>query len=201
MFFLLQMECGHPWSKNGVYYTSRVLLSFLVVTVIPLELKRGIPSKPAVDFTTNVLSTLKLGTESSLDLDFINNIPNGRSEKDLVQDAIIERDRRENENITDRDAMLQPNVMPKIDVTIVGFPIEVCFEYDNEDGSLFIAWCDGIVHSVVNEKTRMVMIKWNEKKVAEGDAKISKHKLGIRSWNPKTPKSGAWRKFVGDPNA
>ena len=47
----------------------------------------------------------------------------------------------------------------------------------------------------------MVLIKWNEKKVAEGDAQTSKHKLGIRGWNPKHPKSGAWRKFVGDPSA
>lgn len=47
----------------------------------------------------------------------------------------------------------------------------------------------------------MVMIKWNEKKIQEGDARISRHKLGIRGWNPKTPKPGAWRKFVGDPDA
>ena len=45
------------------------------------------------------------------------------------------------------------------------------------------------------------MIKWNEKKLVDGDQKISRQKLGVRGWNPKTPKSGAWGKFVGDPNA
>jgi hypothetical protein len=50
-------------------------------------------------------------------------------------------------------------------------------------------------------KTRIVVIKWNEKKVAEGDASASKHKLALRKWNPKSPTPGAWRKFLGDPNA
>jgi hypothetical protein len=60
---------------------------------------------------------------------------------------------------------------------------------------------DGVVESIVNVKTRMVMIRWNEKKVAQGDVLASKHQLGLRKWNPKTPKPGAWRKFLGDPNA
>ena len=192
-------ECGHPWSRNGEYFTSRELLSFLIDVVIPFELKRGIPSEPAVDFTTKVLTTLKLGTESSLE--FIDETINPRNTTELLEDAIEERERRENEFLTDRDSMLQPNVMPNVDKSLVGFPIEVCFEYDGEDGAPFTAWCDGTVMSVINEKTRMVLIKWNEKKVAEGDAQTSKHKLGIRGWNPKHPKSGAWRKFVGDPNA
>ena len=91
--------------------------------------------------------------------------------------------------------------MPKVDNSLVGFNIEVCFEYDEDDGSTYLAWCDGVVQSVANEKTRVVVIKWNENKLYEGDAKSSRHKLGIRGWNPKNPKSGAWRKFVGDPNA
>ena len=100
-----------------------------------------------------------------------------------------------------RWTVMQPNIMPKVDKSLVGFNIEVCFEYINDDDNSTIAWCDGVVHSIANEKNRMVMMKWNAKKLVEGDQKISRQKLGVRGWNPKTPKSGAWRKFVGDPNA
>jgi hypothetical protein len=41
----------------------------------------------------------------------------------------------------------------------------------------------------------MAVIKWNEKKVAEGDASASKHKLALQKWNPKSPTPGAWRKL------
>ena len=125
-----------------------------------------------------------------------------KSTEELTMDAIQERERREHEHETDRQSHLQPNVAPKINQSLVGFSIEVCYEYINdEDNSTYLTWCDGVVHSISNEKNRMVMIKWNEKKLVEGDQKIGRQKLGIRSWNPKTPKSGAWRKFVGDPNA
>ena len=90
---------------------------------------------------------------------------------------------------------------PDLDDTLIGFPIEYLFQYDDEDGNPFTAWCDGVIESISNVKTRMVVIKWNEKKVAEGDASASKHKLALRKWNPKSPTPGAWRKFLGDPNA
>ena len=174
-------------------------MSFLKSVVIPFERKNGIPSQPAVDVTFKPIVDYKLGTETSLKFD--NEATNPRTSEEMVQDAVDERDRREHDNETDRDSMLQPNVMPTVDNSIIGFPIEVCFEYEGDDHIPFIAWCDGIVQSVINEKTRMVIIKWNEKKVAPGDATTSKHKLGVRGWNPKNPKSGAWRKFVGNPNA
>ena len=46
----------------------------------------------------------------------------------------------------------------------------------------------------------MVVIRWNEKKVAEGDVLMSKHKLAVWKWNPKSPTPGAWRKFLGNPD-
>ena len=53
----------------------------------------------------------------------------------------------------------------------------------------------------INSNTRMVQIKWNDKKVMEGDPKVTRQKLLIRSWNPKNPSSGAWRQFIGNPDA
>jgi hypothetical protein len=61
--------------------------------------------------------------------------------------------------------------------------------------------CDGVVVKIVNANTRMVEIEWNEQKVMEGDPKVTRQKLMVRSWNPKNPSSGAWREFIGDPNA
>jgi hypothetical protein len=47
----------------------------------------------------------------------------------------------------------------------------------------------------------MVEIEWNKDKVAPGDKVRSKHKLGLRGWNPKKPTQGAWRKYLGNANA
>ena len=68
------------------------------------------------------------------------------------------------------------------------------FSYDEEDGT----WCGGEVVSIVNERTRMVMIKWNKEKVVEGDALESKHKLLVSRWNPRIARMGAWTAFVGE---
>lgn len=197
-------ECAHQWScKEGDVrrnYSSRELLNFLKDTVLPIERRRGIPSEPATNYAMSVSINYKLGTIS--DLQFVDESINTKSSEDLANDAIEERERREQENETDRQSRLQPNIMPKVDASLVGFSIEVCFEYvSDDDDSTYLAWCDGVVDSITSEKNRMVMIKWNEKKLVDGDQKIGRQKLGIRAWNPKTPKSGAWRKFVGDPNA
>ena len=109
--------------------------------------------------------------------------------------------RREEVGETDRDAIRQTYVMPEVDENLVGFKIEYCFTYSDDDGTPYDAWCDGVVEKVINEKTRMVLIRWNEKKVHEGDQLVSRHKLAIRSWNPKNPKGGAWREYFGNPYA
>jgi hypothetical protein len=192
-------DCAHQWSSKGHTYSSRELLNFLKSTVLPIEIKRGIPSEPTTNYVATVSINYELGTVS--DLQFVDESINTKSSDELAMDAIEERERREQEYETDRQSRLQPSIMPKVDESLVGFSIELCFEYDDDDDSTYYAWCDGVVHSIVNENSRMVMIKWNEKKIQEGDAKISRHKLGIRGWNPKTPKPGAWRKFVGDPDA
>eukprot|EP00956_Cyclotella_meneghiniana_P033428 scaffold96137_cov58-Cyclotella_meneghiniana.AAC.1 len=79
------------------------------------------------------------------------------------------------------DERLQWNVMPKFYDELIRFNIEYCFTYlDEEDGTLYPAWCDGVVESIVNERLRTVMIRWNADKVSEGDALVSistKHPL------------------------
>ena len=54
---------------------------------------------------------------------------------------------------------------------------------------------------IINAKTGVVEIEWNKKKVVEGDATVTRQKLGKRRWNPRKPTEGAWREYFGDPNA
>jgi len=60
---------------------------------------------------------------------------------------------------------------------------------------------DGYVTKIINVKTRVVEIEWNKKKVIEGDATVTKQKLGIFKWNPKNTSEGAWREYFGNPYA
>jgi hypothetical protein len=69
--------------------------------------------------------------------------------------------RREEVGETDRDAIRQTYMMPEVDENLVGFKIEYCFTYSDDDGTPYDAWCDGVVEKVINEKTRMVLIRWN----------------------------------------
>ena len=80
---------------------------------------------------------------------------------------------------------------------LVGFKIEYCFTYlDEEDGSSYSAWCDGVIESIVSERLRTVMIRWNADKVADGDSLVSKHRLLKSCWNPKNPKQNALRDYI-----
>ena len=139
-----------------------------------------------------------LGTQSSLEIEHPE--MNAMSLEQMRETAIEERDRRVEEGEIDIDANRQTLMMPKVDNSLIGFKIKHCFTYSDDDGSTYDGWCDGVVEKIINEKTRMVLIRWNEKKVHEGDLLVSRHKLGIRSWNPKNPKGGAWREYFGNPN-
>ena len=66
--------------------------------------------------------------------------------------------------------------MPNFDKSLIGFQVEYLFQYNDEDWNPYTGWCDGVIESIANIKTRVVVIRWNEKKVAEGDALKSKHK-------------------------
>ena len=94
--------------------------------VIPFEIKRGIPSQVPMIVTRGHSTKYKLGTESALD--FKKDSLNVKSVEEMKDDAIEEQQRRENDFQTDRDANLQPNIMPSVDDTLTGFEIEYLFE-------------------------------------------------------------------------
>jgi hypothetical protein len=189
-------EAGHKWSQNGYYYTSKELLDHFIHVVLPMEKDRDVPTEPPVEFRGGISDQHTLGTMT--DLEYINKNQIGMSIEEIKANAIKERERRELEGETDRYTNLQSNIQPAFDDSLIGFKIEYCFSYDEEDGTPYLAWCDGEVVSIVNERTRMVMIKWNKEKVVEGDALESKHKLLVSRWNPRIARMGAWRAFVGE---
>jgi hypothetical protein len=189
-------EAGHKWSQNGYYFSSKELLNHFISVILPMEKDREVPKEPPVQFHGGVSEQHKLGTMTQLE--YINNNQGGMTIEQIKANAIKERERREREGETDRDAHLQSNIQPAFDESLIGFKIEYCFSYDEEDGTPYLSWCDGEVVAIVNEKSRMVMIKWNKDKVAAGDALESKHKLLVSRWNPKTARMGAWRAFVGE---
>ena len=191
-------DAGHQWSKDGHTFSSADLLRHLTTVIFPMETALGIPSEAPMK-TNEMSDQYTLGTKS--DLEYRNESVTGCNIEKLKENAIKEWERREKDNETDRDASKQQNIMPEIDKSLIGFNIEYCFTYDEDDGSPYPSWIDGHVTRIINAKTRLVEIEWNEKKVAEGDATVTRQKLGIRKWNPKNPTEGAWREFLGDPDA
>ena len=54
---------------------------------------------------------------------------------------------------------MQFNIMPKVDETLVGFKIEMLFDYPNEiKGGTYIDWAHGVVEEVINSKSNRVLI-------------------------------------------
>jgi hypothetical protein len=94
---------------------------------------------------------------------------NSKTDEQFKQEMVDERACREAERDTDRASRFQSNVMPEFGDDLVSFHIEFCFSYNAEDGKNYLAWIEGVIESIGNAKQRMVMIRWNEEKVAEGD--------------------------------
>ena len=167
-------------------------MKHFVEVVLPME-KDGVPEKPLLRFQDNT-TKYTLGTRSALEVELLDN--HSKTAEEIEGEAMLERARREMEGETDLDASRQTHIMPNVDDNLVGFNIEFCFSYVDEDGGEYLAWIDGVVEQIVNAGKRMVEIRWNEQKVHEDDVKVSRHKLQIRKWNAN--KAGAWSKYLGD---
>lgn len=188
-------DLAHKWSEGGYVYSSKELLDHLIDVILPAEQTREIPTEPTVGLYM-VNNEYTLGTTTTLNID---ERFNAMSSEEFRQKMTEERERRETERETDRAAQLQRNVMPEFNQNLVGFKIEFCFTYiDDEDGSEYPAWCDGVIESIVNERLRTVMIRWNADKVADGDQLVSRHPLLKSCWNPRNPKQNAWREHIND---
>jgi hypothetical protein len=82
--------------------------------------------------------------------------------------------------------------MPKVDESLVGFSIEVCFEYDDDDDSTYYAWCDGVVHSIVNKTVEWLWLIGTRRKfmrvIQMQESAVTNLELGVGT--QKTPNHG-----------
>jgi hypothetical protein len=98
---------------------SKELLNHLISVILPMEKDREVPTEPPVQFHGGVSKQHKLGTMTQLE--YINNNQGGMTIEQIKANAIKERERRECEGETDRDAHLQSNIQPALDDSLIGF--------------------------------------------------------------------------------
>lgn len=115
----------------------------------------------------------------------------------MTTKARKERDDREKAGEGDRYSEMQRFNQPQID-SLVGFKIEMYFNYQDEDGSNLCNWYHGKVVKIVNKKNRVVQVKWDEGNLGDLDVRVSNEKLFVTKWNPKTVKPGAWREYLAN---
>lgn len=187
-------EAYHPWSKNNHTFTPSELLKHLVETVIPLKDSKSVPEEPPIDLPTR--PDLKLIGTKSADLVRLDNSVLAREER-IRLEAMIERDRLEDQGCGDQLMELQEVSWPLEKIRGGSFRIDMCFEY-TDDGETMLQWCRGIVKKVLKDKAAeqnhiIVQVEWDNAFVAEGQSKKTTEKLTKRNYNPEKHKQGSWR--------
>ena len=93
---------------------------------------------------------------------------------------------------------MQMNAMPLVDESLVGFNIEMLFEYPNVvEGGTYLDWAYGTVKEIMNKNTNRVLIEWNDECLGRLDRKETIQKLLMTKWNPKqNTNEGAWREYL-----
>jgi hypothetical protein len=118
----------------------------------------------------------------------------------LQDKSYKEREHREAKGVGDKWSEMQDVNMPDIDSLFVGYKIEILFEYTDDDSSSLVNWYSGEVSEIVNEKRRIVKVKWNECCLGRNDEVETKEKLQPTKWNPKVALPGAWHQYLSGKN-
>ena len=67
---------------------------------------------------------------------------------------------------------MQMNVMPSVDESLVGFNIEMLFEYPTVvKGGTYLDLAYGTVKEITNKNTNRVLIEWNDECLGRLDKK------------------------------
>ena len=125
----------HAWSKDGLPYTSNQLFRFFKQIVIPLAETLDVPGEPPLTLPSPP-EMQSLGTKSKLVMNM-----KSRDENNLAEFKVktyAKRDRREADGVGDRWSEMQRSVMLDIDSMLIGFRIEVLFEYTERDGTIYL---------------------------------------------------------------
>ena len=115
---------------------------------------------------------------------------------------------RELAGIGDRYSQMQPLSMPVVNKKLIGKRLDVCCEWNLEEGGTELRWSQGEMvdvsdgpnilkpgaHSACYKKGKAVMIRWDADKDGSEPSHVSVQRLSPSNWNPKEEHSeGAWR--------
>jgi hypothetical protein len=79
----------------------------------------------------------------------------------VKKQAYKERDARETHIQSERWSEMQEFIAPEVNSDLVGFNIELFFEYPDVDGGLLTNWYNREVISIINELKKTVRIMWD----------------------------------------
>ncbi len=130
----------HAWLKDGLPYTSIQLFWFFKQIVILLAEALDVPGEPPLTLPSPP-EMQSLCTKSKLAMNM-----KSRDENNLAKFKVktfAKRDRREADGVGDRWSEMQRSVLLDIDSTLIGFRIEVLFEYTETDGTTYLDLCHG----------------------------------------------------------
>jgi hypothetical protein len=188
-------EAHHPWSRKGKQYEPSELFEHFVTKVIPMEATHAVPDKPPINLPKRP-DELKIGTKSAGLIDLDNTL---LAKEDRIRiEAMKERDRLEGNGFGDQLMEMQESSWPVERILDDGFKIDMCFEYRDDEGTKMLQWCRGVIESIISDKSLtgnyiVVMIKWNDEYVKQGDRNPTKEKLRKKDYNPEMHGNGSWR--------
>ncbi len=156
--------------------------------MIPLAGTLDVPGEPPLTLPSPP-EMQSLGTKSEIAMTMKSRDENNLAE--FKKKACVERDRRDTDGVGDRWSEMQRSVMPQMDSTLIGFRIEMLFEYTETDGTTYLDWCHGEVTLVIGDKTKYAKNRWDEECLRPGDCSTTQEKLLQTKWNPEQAKKGA----------
>lgn len=195
-------DLATAWSKDGKEFTPHHLAAHLK-TIITATRSRTIPAKPPIPLPERkALPSLGVQAHDAAALDLLQ-LSKGT---DFEAEARRVRAEREAAGIGDPRAEKQQQSRPLVDKALLGKRLEICCDYDLDEGGSEPRWCAGEVVLVsdgsnipIPGKPRAkykagaaVMIHWDE---PQGESwKDSAVELLPSQWNPKGIQlAGGWR--------
>ena len=171
-------------------------------TTIKAEGKRHVPNAPPVPVPQRkVLPTL-----GTLAADVVMVDENDEFSAECTMEQVqVQRQEREDNGVEDNVESMQPPQQPKVDKTLVGKRLKICWKFELKVGGEVLRWCPGVVTEVsdgTNTMKKRAFHKLGEAVMFKFDATEDRHKeehtwkveLKRSLWNPKNNHShGCWR--------
>ncbi len=76
----------------------------------------------------------------------------------MMASAAKTRDTTEAECNPDHWAARQQNIMPEVKSELFGFKLKRFSQYNKNDGTTYVNWCNGVLNSILKETSNYVMV-------------------------------------------